>query len=148
MGHINVRELMDGYMRKQYTGYTIPRQMLGQRARLSLPKCDSCGKCKQRRTTFRPARVEGRPERYAGHTMCVDIHCFVNCTAEDGTMYRANFTDPVSKATLSYGMVTKPQLMACCELVLSEYHHRYQLGAWKIIHSDQEAVLSSTEATV
>lgn len=80
--------------------------------------------------------------------MCMDIHVFINCTAEDGTVYRANFTDPISKATFSYGMVTKDQLLACCDLVQVEYHQKFNLGAWKVLRSDQEGVLSSDAALV
>lgn len=146
MGHINMRKLIDGYVRMRFTGYTIPRELLGQRALVAQPKCDSCGMCKQRRRNFHKAGEEERPELYPGHTMCVDIHVFVNCMAHDGTLYRANFTDPQSTRTLSYDMVAKDQLIACCQLVKEEYHAGYNLGAWRVLRCDQEGALSSAAA--
>lgn len=47
MAHTDMRRLVEGYFRRRYTGYTLPRQMLGQRSLAKLHKCDDCGMCKQ-----------------------------------------------------------------------------------------------------
>jgi hypothetical protein len=77
LGHVNVKELVAGFMRMRVTGYTIPRQMLGERALLKLAKCDSCGMCKQRRRSYHHNRADVF-EHYPGEVMCMDIHVFLN----------------------------------------------------------------------
>ena len=39
MGHVFNKKLVDGYMRMLYSGYSIPRSMIGQKALTLLPKC-------------------------------------------------------------------------------------------------------------
>lgn len=150
MAHINMRQLVDGFTRMRFTGYTIPRQILGTRALVQMHQCDACGRCKQRRRNFHRSRaLDERPEEErAGETLCLDIHVFMNCPAHDGTAYRANFTDPVSTATFSYGLVTKSQLQECFDLVVAEYHTKYNLRPWRILHCDQEGALRGKDAQV
>ena len=115
---------------------------------LQMHKCDACGRCKQRRRNFHKhaGLVERPEEERAGEVLCLDIHVFLNCAAHDGTLYRANFTDPFSTATFSYSLVAKSQLMECFDLVVAEYHVKYNLRPWRTLHCDQEGALTSQEA--
>jgi hypothetical protein len=76
----------------------------------------------------------------AGEKMCLNVHVFVNCTAHDGTTYKANFTDPVSTMTLSFDLEEKSQLLECFPLVIAQYHKKYGLTNWKVLICDQERI--------
>lgn len=124
LGLVNVKELVAAFMRMRFTGYPIPRQMLGERALLKLAKCDSCGMCKHRRSSYHHNHAD------AGEVMCMDIHVFLNCAAYYGTKCMVKITDLLSHATFSYSV---EQLLECLDLVLFEYHMRHSLPPLKIL---------------
>ena len=117
LGHVFVKKLIDGFMSMKFAGYTIPRSMLGVKALSKLHKCSSCYLCKMRRKSFH-ATGELVSKFAAGECICFDFHVFVNMPGFDSTKYRANFTDPSSGATLSYGVESKNQILECLKLVL------------------------------
>ena len=140
MGHIFCKKLVDAYMRMLYSGYSIPRSMVAQKALSLLPKCSSCYKSKQKRKSFH-ASTEDIGKYSAGECLCFDLHLFINCVGYDGTTMRANFTDISNGVTLSYGLVNAKQLADTLDLVLHEYHLKYGY-VWKVLHSGQERMIT------
>lgn len=145
LGHVFVKKLTDGYVRMRFNGYTIPRSMLGQKALNLLPKCSSCFRTKQKRHHMHSSG-DIVTKFSTGEAMWLDIHVFVNSVGFDGTRYRANFTDMASGITLSYGLVSKDQLVDCLDNVLEEYHVHFNFD-WKYLYSDQESVMLGDKGT-
>jgi hypothetical protein len=145
MGHIYVNRLIDGFQRMTFTGYMIPKSMLRKKHLNLLPKCDTCRSVKAERLSFKSgahATTFSRP----GEILCADIHVFANCPGRDGTIYRANFTDPNTEKLLSYRMKKKSEFFEALKNVVHDYHEKYSLASWKLLYCDQEAGLNTDEA--
>jgi aminoglycoside phosphotransferase family enzyme len=109
-----------------------------------LPKCMSCLAAGQRRKTYRATDAEIEMRR-AGESMVMDIHIFINTPGIGGVCYMVNFTDREGFYTTSYGVKTKDEAQDCLARLLMDYHKRYGLNKLKHLHSDQEALMTSTK---
>jgi hypothetical protein len=129
----------------RFKGLSVPREFLGVKAIQHLPKCDSCMISKQQRTRFKAATPDAR-QHYTGEVLHGDIHIFMNCPAYNGVTMIANLTDHTSQKTLSYEIKSKAEVVGLLDTVKYDYHDKFNLHAWKVLHYDQEKGLQSAAA--